>query len=110
MKSLHLLAVVTLLVPPLAGAQAPSGVDHAAHHPAAPASATHKAAGVVKSADRGKGSVLMAHGPVATLKWPAMTMSFLVKDKGLLDKLPAGAKVEFEFVLQGRDYVITGVK
>ena len=71
---------------------------------------THKATGVVKGADRDKGTVTLAHGPVPTLKWPAMTMSFAVKDKAMLDKLPANKKVEVEFVQQGKDYVITGVK
>jgi Cu(I)/Ag(I) efflux system protein CusF len=71
---------------------------------------THKATGVVKGADRNKGTVTLAHQPVPTLKWPAMTMSFVVKDKAMLDKLPANKKVEVEFVQQGKDYVITGVK
>lgn len=70
----------------------------------------HKATGVVKSADRNKGTVTLAHEPVPSLKWPAMTMSFAVKDKAMLEKLPANKKVEFEFVQQGKDYVITGVK
>jgi Cu(I)/Ag(I) efflux system protein CusF len=39
-----------------------------------------------------------------------MTMGFTVKDKALLDKLQPGKKVEFEFVQQGKDYVITTVK
>jgi len=36
-----------------------------------------------------------------------MTMNFVVKDKALFDKLSSGKKTEFEFVQQGRDYVIT---
>jgi len=39
-----------------------------------------------------------------------MTMAFQVKDKTLLDKLSAGKKVNFEFVQQGKDYVVTSVK
>ncbi len=72
--------------------------------------ATHKATGVVKSTDRSKGTVTVAHGPVPSLKWPAMTMSFAVKDKTMLDKLSANKKVDIEFVQQGKEYVITGVK
>ena len=71
---------------------------------------THQATGVVKSVDRAKSSVMLAHDPVKSLKWPAMTMPFTVKDKSLLDKLQPGKKIEFEFVQQGRDYVITSVK
>jgi Cu(I)/Ag(I) efflux system periplasmic protein CusF len=47
---------------------------------------------------------------VASLKWPAMTMAFKVKDEGLWKKLEDGKKVEVEFAQQGKDYVITAVK
>jgi len=60
--------------------------------------------------DPAGGKVTIAHGPVQTLKWPAMTMAFGVKDKALLGKLSSGKKVEFEFVKQGSDYVITSAK
>ena len=72
--------------------------------------ASHKAAGTVTKIDPAKNAVTIAHDPVPTMKWPAMTMTFAVKDKAMLEKLPAGKKVAFEFVQQGKDYVITGVK
>jgi Cu(I)/Ag(I) efflux system protein CusF len=71
---------------------------------------THAATGTVKNVDPKSETVTLDHGPVPTLKWPAMTMGFKVRDKAVLDKLQPGKKVEFEFVQQGRDYVITGVK
>ncbi len=43
-------------------------------------------------------------------KWPAMSMTFTVKDKALLGKFSQDKKVEFEFVEQGSNYVITSVK
>lgn len=52
----------------------------------------------------------VAHGPVKTMMWPAMTMGFKVKDKMLLDKLSAGKKFKFEFMQENGDYAITGVK
>jgi Cu(I)/Ag(I) efflux system periplasmic protein CusF len=70
----------------------------------------HKATGVVKSVDVAKGTVTLAHGAVTELKWPAMTMPFMVKDKKLFDRLAANKQVEFEFVQQGSDYVVTTVK
>jgi Cu(I)/Ag(I) efflux system periplasmic protein CusF len=73
-------------------------------------SAAHKATGTVSKIDPTKNAVTIAHGPVPTMKWPAMTMTFAVKDKAMLDKLAAGKKVEFEFVQQGNNYVITEVK
>ena len=71
---------------------------------------TYKATGTVKTVDKAKGTVTLAHGPVKELKWSSMTMTFGVKDKSMLEKLAAGKKVEFEFVQQGKDYVVTGVK
>ena len=39
-----------------------------------------------------------------------MTMAFGVKDKTLLDKLSAGKKIEFGFVQEGADNIITTAK
>ena len=71
---------------------------------------THKATGTVKKVDAAAGRVTLAHEPIPSLKWPAMTMGFGVKDKALIGKLAPEKKIEFEFVQQGRDYVITSVK
>lgn len=70
----------------------------------------HQASAVVKAVDPAKGTVTLAHGPVKSLNWPAMTMSFVVKDKTLFDKLASGKDVVVDFVQQGSDYVITSVK
>jgi Cu(I)/Ag(I) efflux system protein CusF len=70
----------------------------------------HKASGTVTKVDQASAKVTIAHGPVQSLKWPAMTMNFVVKDKALFEKLSSGKRVEFEFVQQGRDYVITSAK
>ncbi|HEY9461139.1 MAG TPA: copper-binding protein [Paralcaligenes sp.] len=76
----------------------------------APKTETHAAVGVVKATDLAKSTVTVAHGPVASLKWPAMAMTFAVKDKTLFDKLAVGNKVSIEFLQQGSDYVVTSVK
>ena len=73
-------------------------------------SKTHKGTGTVKNVDSAAGKVTIAHGPISTMKWPAMNMTFTVKDKALLGKLSQDKKVEFEFVQQGSDYVITSAK
>lgn len=72
--------------------------------------ARHEAVGTVKSVDPTAGTVTLAHGPVKSLNWPAMTMGFTVKDKTLLDKLSVGKKVDVEIVQQDGNYVITAVK
>ena len=71
---------------------------------------SHHAVGVVKSVDAGKGTLTLDHEPVASMKWPAMTMTFKAKDKKMLQSLAPGKKVEIDFVQQGKDYIITSVK
>lgn len=65
---------------------------------------------MVKKVDTKAGNVVLAHDPVATMNWPAMTMGFKVNDPTLLEKLSVGKKVEFQFSQQGREYVISSVK
>lgn len=83
-----------------------------AKKPAAAASAAtvHMATGMVKKVDATAGLVTLAHEPVKSMNWPAMTMGFQVKDKMLLDKLAVGKKVDFEFVQGAKGYVVTAVK
>lgn len=73
-------------------------------------SKVHKGVGTVKKVDTAVGKVTIAHGPIPTMKWPAMNMTFTVQDKALLGKFSQDKKVEFEFVQQGSDYVVTSVK
>jgi Cu(I)/Ag(I) efflux system protein CusF len=74
------------------------------------AGAIHKTTGVVKSINKEKGTVTFAHEPVESLKWPAMTMSFSIKDEALFKKLNTGEKVKFEFEKEGKKYVVTSVE
>lgn len=76
----------------------------------APMQSMHKAVATVKKIDGEAGVVTLAHGPVKSLNWPAMTMGFKVADKSLLSKLNEGSKVEVEFKQVGKDYVLTSVK
>lgn len=106
--------VLTLLVPAMAAVAQPKmddmkGMDMT-KKPAPTASVVHKATGTVKKVDAKGGVVTLAHEPIKSLNWPAMTMGFKVKDKMLLDKLTDGKKVEFEFTQDDKDYVVTGVK
>ena len=58
----------------------------------APAGA--QGSGVVKALDLKAGSVTLQHGPIAALKWPAMTMAFKA-DPSLLKTVKVGQKVTF---------------
>lgn len=78
---------------------------------AAPAAAGHRASGEVVSVDAKDGSVTLSHGPVASLKWPAMTMEFKAANPSLMSSLKPGSRVDFEFVERAQgEWVITAVK
>jgi Cu(I)/Ag(I) efflux system membrane fusion protein len=98
------------------------GFGHSAHgsapqagaegQPAQPAAkgVSHRAEGTVDSIDIKAGTVSLNHGPVETLKWPAMTMEFKLANESLLKALKPGASVDFEFVERGSgEWVITRV-
>ncbi len=106
MKAIFAAALLAFLAP----AFAEQGMDH--QHMEADKSAkttAHKASGTVTRVDEAKKKVSIQHGAVPTLGWPAMTMTFTVKDPALLAKLTKDKKVDFEFVQQGKDYVVTKV-
>jgi len=58
----------------------------------------HQARGTVRAVDLQSGKVNIEHEPIASLKWPAMTMDFAVVDKSLLKGLMPGQVIEFEIV------------
>lgn len=63
--------------------------------------------GKVVKVDANAGVVTVAHGPIKSLSWPAMTMGFQVRNKMLLDKLAVGKTVDFEFA-QVKGAVLNG--
>ena len=73
-------------------------------------SQVHKGTGVVTNIDRAAGKVTLRHEPIKSLNWPSMNMAFAVKDKAMLDSLAKDKKVQFEFVQQGEQFVITSIK
>ena len=82
----------------------------AAPVPAPPATVGHKGQGTVDALDPKAGTVSLNHGPVPSLKWPAMTMKFEAANAGLLAGLKTGQPVSFEFVeRQPGEYVVTSI-
>jgi RND family efflux transporter MFP subunit len=70
----------------------------------------HLAEGSVDSVDLKAGTLSLNHGPVATLKWPAMTMEFKAANPSLLRGLLPGQAVAVEFVeRQPGEYVVTAI-
>ena len=71
----------------------------------------HKAEGSVDSVDIKAGSLTLNHGPVASLKWPSMTMEFVAANPSLLTGLKAGMPVQFEFVeRKPGEWVVTSIQ
>ena len=70
----------------------------------------HEASGVVKKVDAKNGKVTIAHDPVQSIGWPAMSMTFKARDKAMLEQVKPGAKVKFSFVQSGKDYIVTHIK
>jgi Cu(I)/Ag(I) efflux system membrane fusion protein len=60
----------------------------------------HKGKGTVDALDASRGTVEITHGPIPSLKWPAMTMEFKVKDKAMLAGVKKGQAVEID-ITQG---------
>ena len=75
--------------------------------------AMHKGTGKVTAIDLAASRLELDHDPIASLKWPAMTMEFALRDKALLGGLKAGDRIEFE--LRGEpdkegNHVIEGLR
>ncbi|MEW5967440.1 MAG: efflux RND transporter periplasmic adaptor subunit [Pseudomonadota bacterium] len=70
----------------------------------------HRGEGTVESVDLKTGAITLNHGPIASLKWPAMSMEFTLANASLAQKLKPGDRVAFEFVeRQPGDYVVTQI-
>lgn len=91
-------------------AAAPAGVP-GGNQEAKPTAVGHKADGTVEAFDMKAGLLTLNHGPVASLKWPGMTMEFLVATPALLSGLKPGLSVSFEFVeRKPGEWVVTAIK
>ncbi|MBS0299808.1 MAG: copper-binding protein [Proteobacteria bacterium] len=71
---------------------------------------SHEGKATVKAIDMNHGIMKLAHGPIASLKWPAMTMDFKVKDKELLQKIKADDVITFTFIQSDSDYIVTRIQ
>lgn len=94
-----------------AGAAATTAVGKIEQAPAAKAAGVgHKAEGTITVIDAKAATVSIAHGPIETLKWPAMTMDFKFANDGLLAGMKPGAAIAFEFVERAPgEWVITKI-
>ncbi len=70
---------------------------------------TLRAAGVVKAVDAAAGTITIQHGPIAALKWPAMTMTFKAAPPSLLRGIAVGQSVKFELIQMGGATQLTAI-
>jgi len=68
---------------------------------------THSTTGTVTSVS--DGNVTIAHEPVATLQWPAMTMAFAADDAALLQGIKPGDRVSFAFRQSGNGATLASI-
>ena len=102
--AVSLAALAALSAPCLMIKSAEAGMNMG-NKPAEEKPLAHRGTGTVKEIDASR--VILAHGPIATLNWPAMTMSFKLKDAALSRGIKAGDIVDFELVQSGNMYVVT---
>jgi len=72
--------------------------------------AAELAEGTVKKIDAAGQRVMLAHGPIANLNMPPMTMMFKVKEAAMLKSLKDGDKVRFRVEDISGDYVIVRIE
>jgi Cu(I)/Ag(I) efflux system periplasmic protein CusF len=101
----------TVLLALLALALPPAFADDA-HRTAAPATGATQpyAEGTVKKVDKAAGKLTIAHGPLANLDMPPMTMVFKAGDPAMLDKVQPGDKIRFVADRVGGVFVVKSLE
>lgn len=77
-------------------------------HDAKPADA--QGIGVVKAIDTANGTITLQHEAIASIQWPAMTMTFKVASPDLLKTVKVGDKVQFGLHPDGMNSTVTSIK
>lgn len=68
------------------------------------------AEGVVKKIDAPSQRVMLAHGPIPSVRMGPMTMMFKVKDPAMLKSLKEGDKVRFQVEESSSGYLVTRIE
>ncbi|TRZ56159.1 MAG: RND transporter [Rhodocyclaceae bacterium] len=80
---------------PVSAMAADEHSTHMSAHASPVAATTKMVEGTVKKVNQATGKVTLAHGPLANLGMPAMTMVFRVKDNAWLNQMKEGDKINF---------------
>ena len=108
--SFTLVLALGVVMPPQVAGMDMSGMPEMGSGSGKTSEAASDVGGVIRQIDSTKGIVTIAHEPIQSLGWPAMTMDFLVKDPALLKKCVQGRAVHFTFVRQRGEYVVTELR
>jgi Cu/Ag efflux protein CusF len=73
------------------------------------ANQTAQGTGVVEAIDTAKGTVTIKHQAVASIHWPAMTMTFKANPPSLLKDVKVGEKVNFTLHPAGANSTVTAI-
>lgn len=78
---------------------------------AGPETVTHRGEGSIEAIDLAHATITLAHGPIASLSWPAMRMDFRLADPGWLRSLQPGQEVVFDIIEQSAgEYIIVAIR
>ena len=72
--------------------------------------ASAEGTGVVEAVDTAKGTVTIKHQAIASIHWPAMTMTFKAAKPELLKGVKVGEKVQFGLHVNGMQGTVTWIK
>ena len=73
------------------------------------ANQTAQGTGVVEAIDTAKGTVTIKHQAIASIHWPAMTMTFKANPPNLLKDVNVGEKVNFTLHPAGANSTVTAI-
>ena len=102
-----LMALVSLAAGLAIQAGAADNHTHGSANEAKPASgAVAWTDGEVRRIGKAAGKLTIKHGPMPKFDMPAMTMSYRVKDKAMLDQLKPGDKIRFDADGVGGEFTV----
>jgi Cu/Ag efflux protein CusF len=73
------------------------------------ANQTAQGTGVVEAIDTAKGTITIKHQAIASIHWPAMTMTFKADPPNLLKDVKVGEKVNFTLHPAGANSTVTAI-
>jgi Cu/Ag efflux protein CusF len=76
----------------------------------AAAVSAEQADGEVRRIDKARGTVLLKHGEIKSIKMGPMTMAFKLKEPAMADQLKEGDKVKFTVEAKGEDLIVTSIR